>query len=178
MRLSLILAVVAATAASVHAQRPVTFSLAGGLSAPHSDLRGTADLGWHALGGLNVGSIMLPLGIRLEAAYNRFGIKDAAQASLGTGSHNVLSLTGNLTYRLPMTNSPLAPYLIGGLGAYRTTCDADISCGSSTEFGWNVGMGVRLYALGLRPFVEGRFHNSERGTANLHYFPVTLGLTF
>lgn len=160
------------------AQRPVTFSLGGGASAPRSDLQNVSDLGWHALGALNIGSIMLPLGLRIEAAYNRFPTKDVAESSLGAGDQNVLSVTGNLTYRLPMTNSPLSPYLIGGMGAYRTSCSGDSGCGSSTEFGWNLGIGTKLYMLGLRPFIEARFHNSERGIANLHYFPITLGFTF
>lgn len=159
----------------VLAQRPLSLSLAGGVSAPQGDLGNGADIGWHALGAVNVSSMMLPLGLRLEGAYNRFPANDALTGSLGSGHQSVLAITGNLSYRLPMTNSPLSPYLIGGIGAYRTNCSG---CEGSTSFGWNAGLGTKLYLLGFRSFLEARFHSNERGRNSVNYFPVTLGITF
>ncbi|MGQ0539926.1 MAG: hypothetical protein ACT4R6_13350, partial [Gemmatimonadaceae bacterium] len=105
----------------VRAQRPLAISLAGGVSAPQGNLEDGADLGWHVLGALSLSSMMLPLGLRVDAAFNRFSGNDAVPSSLGSDAHHdVASLTGNLTYRLPMTGVPISPYLIGGMGAYRT----------------------------------------------------------
>jgi hypothetical protein len=168
-------AVVLLHGADVLAQRPISLSLAGGLSAPQGDLGNGADLGWHALGAINVSSMMLPLGLRLEGAYNRFQTSDAIATSLGSGHQSVISITGNATYRLPMTNSPLSPYLIAGMGAYRTNCSG---CEGSTSFGWNAGLGTKLYFLGFRSFLEARFHSTERGRSSVNYFPVTFGITF
>lgn len=135
-------------------------------------------MGWHALGTLVFSSPMLPLGIRLDAAYNRFAFSDQS-TSVGEGGHQTVgSATLNLTYRLPMTNSPFSPYLISGLGAYRTQCSIGPSCSSSTAFGWNAGLGTRLYVLGLRSFIEARYHRTERGLSDIHYFPLTFGLIF
>lgn len=160
----------------LRAQRPITFGLAGGLSLPQGDLSNASQLGWHALGTLNLQSPMLPMGLRLDAAYNRFAGDGDVSTSLG--NFDVASLTGNFTYRLPMTNSPISPYVIGGMGAYRTSCSDAPDCGGSIDFGWNVGLGFKMYALGLRSFVEARYHRTERGTSDVHYFPLTLGLIF
>jgi hypothetical protein len=160
------------------AQRPIAIGIAGGLSAPQGDVRDGSDLGWHALGTLSLSSPMLPLGIRLDGAYNRFNSKADAAPSLGDDHLSVLSVTGNLSYRLPMWNSPFSPYLISGMGAYRTSCAEGPSCDGSTEFGWNIGLGTKLYILGLRSFIEARYHRTERGVADVHFIPVTFGIVF
>ena len=116
------------------AQRPLSISLAGGVSLPQGTLGNGSDMGWHGLAGLNVSSLMLPLGMRVDAAFNRFA-SNTTGVSLGSGGHyDVASLSGNLTYRLPMTNSPFSPYLISGMGAYRTSCNlGGASCEGSTR---------------------------------------------
>ena len=157
------------------AQRPLSLSLAGGVSAPQGDLSSAADVGWHALGALNVSSMMLPLGLRLEGAFNRFPTSNAVGTSLGTAHQNVVSVTGNLTYRLPMTNSPFSPYMIAGMGAYHTSCTG---CDGATAFGWNAGLGTKMYLLGFKSFLEARFHSTERGGSSVRYFPLTFGITF
>jgi hypothetical protein len=154
------------------AQRPVSLSLAGGISSPNGDLDRAANVGWHALAAVNVSSLMLPLGLRLDAAYNTF------DATADDGALRVISLTGNLTYRLPMTNSPLSPYVIGGMGAYRTDCEDDVGCDADTAFGWNAGVGTKMYLLGLRSFLEARYQSTTRGNVSVKYFPVTFGITF
>jgi hypothetical protein len=148
-------------------QRPISAGLAGGVSLPQGDLADRADAGWHALGTLALSTLMQPLGLRLDVSYNRFG----------GGDQNVGSATLNATYRLPMTNSPMSPYLVSGLGAYRSDCSATDGCEASTKFGWNVGLGTKLY-VGFRSFLEARYHRTRRGDTSLSYFPLTLGLLF
>jgi hypothetical protein len=161
------------------AQRPVSIGLGGGASLPQGPLSDGANTGWHAIGTLVLSSLMQPLGLRLDAAYNRFAYSDEAQAAAGEdGYEAVSSLTLNGTYRLPMTNSPLSPYLISGLGAYRTECSAGPDCEATTRYGWNVGLGTKLYVLGFRSFLEARYHRTERGESDVNFFPVTFGLMF
>jgi hypothetical protein len=171
-RLAIASIAVIVSAGVLPAQRPISLSLAGGISSPNGDLDRGADMGWHALAAVNVSSLMLPLGLRVDAAYNTFN------ASVDDGLLRVISLTGNLTYRIPMTNSPFSPYVIAGMGAFRTDCDDDSGCGARTAYGWNAGLGTKLYLLGLRSFFEARYHSTSRGDASVTYFPISFGITF
>jgi hypothetical protein len=161
------------------AQRPISIGLAGGVSLPEGDLSDGVTTGWHAIASIGLSSLMQPLGLRLDAAYNRFAYSDETEALVGEdGYETVSSATLNATYRLPMTDSPLSPYLISGLGAYRTECSAGPDCEATTRYGWNVGVGTRLYVLGFRSFLEARDHRTERGESDVNFFPVTFGLMF
>ena len=80
----------ASAAPSLGAQRPIALRVAGGVSAPQGDLSDGADMGWHALGTLVLSSPMLPLGIRLDAAYNRFAFSDQSSTRLGEGGHQTV----------------------------------------------------------------------------------------
>ena len=152
-------------------QRPIFIGLAGGVSLPQDDLSDGVNAGWHALGTIGLSTLMQPLGLRLDVAYNRFEFTDV------DGNQSVGSATLNATYRLPLTNSPMSPYLISGLGAYRTECSLAAGCDASTKFGWNVGLGTKLY-VGFRSFIEARYHRTRRGDASVNYFPLTFGLMF
>ena len=161
------------------AQRPVSLSLAGGAAVPIGGLRDDANLGWHGLAAIALGSFMQPLGLRLDAAYNHFASTDETRAVSGVEALDVSSATLNFTYRLPMTNSPASPYLIAGAGAYRSECDGPAGCGeATTRYGWNAGLGFKFATPGLRTFVEARFHRTERGERKVQFFPVTIGVTF
>ena len=161
----------------LEAQRAISLGVAGGVSEPQGDLRDGVSTGWHALGTLAWSPVMLPLGLRLDVAHNRFAFSDEAQASLGgEGDQSTTSGTLNATYRLPMTDSPMSPYLISGLGAYHTECSLGPGCDGTTRFGWNVGLGVKLYVMGVRSFLEARYHRTDRGGTDVNYVPVTFGV--
>jgi hypothetical protein len=160
-------------AAQANAQRPVTFSIAGGASLPAGRLGDVTSTGWHALASIAVSTLMQPIGLRLDLAHNQFASND-----LGP-DRAVSSGTLNLTYRLPLTNSPLSPYLIAGGGAYMFDCISTANCSSDeTDFGWNAGLGTKFAALGLRGFLEARFHAMNMTAGNVRFVPLTFGLTF
>jgi hypothetical protein len=159
-------------AASAEAQSPWSLSLAGGASLPSGRFADASSVGWHALVSIGLGTLMLPQGLRLDAAHNRFTAKAAGPDQALT------SATLNVTYRLPMTNSAVSPYLITGAGAYRLECTGTIDCGSTTRFGWNAGLGFKLAGVGQLWFVESRFHAVNARAGNVRYVPVTLGLMF
>ena len=69
-------------------------------------------------------SLMQPIGLRLDATHHRFD-SDATGPTTG-----INSLTVNLSYRMPMTDSPLSPYVIAGAGAYRLDCVGEPDCES------------------------------------------------
>jgi opacity protein-like surface antigen len=159
------------------AQRPVSIGIAGGASIPAGDLRDGVEVGWHGLATIAVSTLMQPLGLRIDVAYNRFAYSDNV-AALAEEYQSTGSVTLNITYRLPMTNSPISPYLISGLGAYRSECSLDSGCEPTTRYGWNVGIGTKLFVLGFRSFLEARYHRTEIGDTDVQYFTPTLGLFF
>lgn len=161
----------------VPAQRLVTLGLGGGVSIPQGDLSSGARAGWNALGTLVVSTPMQPLGLRADVAYTQFHVSATTPGGLRTGHQRVGSLTANATYRLPTPGTPISPHLIAGLGAYRTDCSLG-GCEADTHFGWNVGLGTKLYVLGFRSFVEARYHRTHANGSSVNYFPVTVGLMF
>ena len=163
--------------APLMAQRPVSIGIAGGASIPSGELREGVDVGWHALATIAVSTLMQPLGLRIDVAYNRFAFTDAGPAR-SDEYQSTGSATLNFTYRLPMTSSPLSPYLISGAGAYRGDCSLESGCEPTTRYGWNVGLGTKLFVLGFRSFLEARYHRTEIGDTNVQYFTPTFGILF
>lgn len=164
--------IVVAVGSAADAQSPWHLSLAGGASLPTGRFNDAASAGWHALASIGLSTLMQPIGLRLDVAHNRFTAK-----SVGP-DQAVTSGTLNASYRLPMTNSPTSPYLITGAGAYRFECFGNVSCRSTTRFGWNAGLGFKIAALAQLWFVESRFHAVNARTGNVRYVPVTFGITF
>jgi opacity protein-like surface antigen len=162
---------VAFAAQAAGAQSPWTFSIGGGANFPTEGFRNTTSAGWHVLGSVGLGSVMEPLGLRLDLAYT--GI-----SGVGPAPSDVSLGTLNGTYRLPMTDSPLSPYLIAGVGGYRAECGAGVSCATSTNFGWNVGVGTNVAVIGADWFVETRLHSSRSDRGSLRLLLLTLGYTF
>ncbi len=175
--IAVLLSAMSSWAAPSHAQRPITIGLAGGASMPNGPFGSSVNTGWHALATVVAGLPMLPLGLRADAAYNQFGFEGGSGSGLAGARQSVTSATLNLTYRLPMTNSPLSPYIITGLGGYHAACGG-ATCTSSTRFGWNAGLGTKVMVLGLRTFVEGRYHSADRPDGDETYFPITFGVMF
>jgi hypothetical protein len=171
-RFGLVAGICLATATSLGAQRALTLSLAGGGSIPVGNFADGASAGWHALASIGLSTLMQPIGLRLDVAHNRF-TAEAVGPDVA-----VTSGTLNASYRLPMVNSPLSPYLIGGAGAYRFECFGDIDCGTDTRFGWNAGLGTKWAALRMKGFLESRFHAANSESGNVRFVPLTLGLTF
>ena len=172
MKSRLLVGLLVAFASSAAAQRPLTLSLGGGATFPLGRFADGASIGWHALASLGLSTHMQPIGLRLDAQHNRLTAKAAGP------DQAITSATLNLSYRLPMTNSPLSPYIIAGGGAYRFECFGDTDCGSSSDIGWNAGLGTKFAAFRLKGFVEARWNavNSEGG--NVRFVPLTFALTF
>jgi hypothetical protein len=126
-----------------------------------------------------LGSPMQPLGLRLDVAYSRFEFNDEVETALGgAGRLTTGSATLNITYRLPKATWPVSPYLIWGLGAYRTDCSLGPGCESTVRYGWNFGLGAKLFFLGFTNFIEVRWHRTTRQGGDVRYFPLTFGIMF
>ena len=164
---------------SARGQSPIALGLAGGVALPLSSFSDDVIPGWRALGTLAVGVPLIPIGLRVDAAFDRFGVDRALVGSTKSpsGSRRIASLTANATYRL-LPLPIVSPYLIGGGGSYHVSCGGDIKCESSTFFGWNGGVGLRFGALGVHAFAEARYHHVSVSGGSVQYVPVTVGLMF
>ncbi|MEP6999954.1 MAG: hypothetical protein ABI969_05720 [bacterium] len=172
----LVIAITAALAAVPTAARAqVSFLVAGGLNAPVGRLGDITDLGYNVTAGLNFGAPVVPIGVRLEGAYNGLGYKG------GGGDIRIISGTANAVFNLGTTRE--APYLIGGVGAYnRSSGSSAVGYGGGkTAIGLNGGAGLRFPLNRFTTFFEARYHvmlgNAADGT-NYQFIPITFGIAF
>ncbi|MEO8561706.1 MAG: outer membrane beta-barrel protein [bacterium] len=168
-----------APASAAHAQRPFTFGFGGGAAMPLGSSGDQLVLGWNALGTMNIQAPVLPVGVRLDVAYNEFNFERALLGSANPpGSQRITSFSVNPTLRLPTTGQSASPYAIGGVGSYNVGCTDSGACKSSSKIGWNVGVGASFQTFGLKAFAEARYHRVQPGSVSLQYVPFTLGLLF
>jgi opacity protein-like surface antigen len=158
------------------ATKPVEFGIAAGASIPMSDLSDATNTGFNVTGILGFHPQMIPLGVRIDVAYNRFGIKSNG-AGL-TGDFHFTSVTGNLEYSIP--SESVSPYLIGGAGLYNQGANINGGTGSSNKFGWNLGGGIKLPLSGFDTFLEARYNQIQESSGNpsLKFIPITFGVLF
>ena len=182
-----------AAAQDVAATRAFTFGARGGISMPLGELAKEGEDGGNASTGFNVGGFVgftpaaLPVGLRLEVGYDRFGI-DAGDLPPGAefeGDWSILSGTVNAILAVP-TQGGVRPYVIGGVGAYNVKASFEASeDGESIEFsddqtkvGLNGGAGLRFALGALSTFVEARYHMVFVEGERVSFLPISFGVEF
>lgn len=186
----------------------VAFGVLGGATFPVGDYGKAAATGFNVGAFADFGRRLGPLGIRADVLYHGFGDSDPIRtAGPGTtidfsNKYSMVSGTLNGVYGIPLEDSPIRPYLTGGVGAYyikdapkcltaSTTCTQVPQATSTTKFGLNGGAGVEFGLGGAAAFLEARFHQVFQGTpeldcigtancnrAALQMVPVHLGVRF
>jgi hypothetical protein len=175
-------AVVAAPNGYAHGQgyNPFQIGASGGVAFPTGDLGTSTNTGYNVAVAVGYKPQLMPIAVRLEAAYNQFGFTN------GGGSINIPAFTGNLEYDLPLGMS-FTPYAIGGVGLYRPS--GSFAGGGTTQaendFGWNIGGGIKIpLSSSFETFIEARYNSVtvSGGTANgggtATFIPVTVGVMF
>lgn len=151
--------------------KPFQLGIAGGATKPMSDLSQSNDLGYNGTVAMAINLPILPVGLRVDGAYNEFGQK------AGGPKLHVISATGNVVWRLPSIG--VSPYLIGGAGLYIPTVEATgIASASANHFGWNAGAGVSLPLTVFKAFVEARYNRISANGSSMEYVPLTFGIMF
>ena len=166
----------ALAANSAEAQKPISFGIGLGATMAQGDFGDAVDMGYHALGTLAWAAPALPVGVRFDASYNRLGFKD----DVADGeTFNILGITANATWGIPMAASPVSPYLIGGLGWYQGSTSIEGS-ESDSKIGFNVGGGVKFNLSGFGTFIEARYHmiGGDEGEVDTNFIPITFGIMF
>jgi opacity protein-like surface antigen len=167
---------VAATASSARAQLPgFQIGASGGVAFPVSDLGNTTNTGYNIAVAVGLKPYASPIGLRLEAAYNEFGLQN------GGGNVNIPAFTANATLALPAAG--FTPYVIGGAGLYRPSANLTGlgSTSAENDFGFNIGGGVKIpLSSSFETFVEARYNrvNNVGGPngGSASFVPVTVGI--
>ncbi|MDB4916625.1 MAG: hypothetical protein JWM95_4269 [Gemmatimonadetes bacterium] len=160
------------------AESQVGFGVAAGLSAPIGNFGDAVESGYHLTGIVNLAIPLAPVGFRFEGSYNSFNYQSSLSSAASGASSRILSGTANVVFSTP---GLLGPYLIGGIGAYNTSAQCSSCNSSSTNLGFNGGVGMKLGLAGFSAFAEARLHRvsgSGAGSGSLMYVPVSVGLTF
>ncbi len=139
----------------------------GGLSSPIGDFGDAADAGWHGMVGLQLGFPTLPIAVRADGAYHSFGeASPVAKQSM---------LAGALSAVFNLPGVGINPYLLGGLGMYRTSIDIS-GVDAVSDPGFHLAFGVNLGALGFGGFGEVRFVNVNGDVADARFVTATVGI--
>jgi hypothetical protein len=165
MRRLIPLALFAIFVAPVAADAQVRLMAGGGLSTPIGDFGDAAQAGWHLTGGMQLAVPAIPIALRGDGAYHSFG-----QAS-SLPSVDMLGGTLSLVFNLPGVG--LVPYLLGGVGAYRTTVEG---LDAQSDNGFHAAFGVNIGAIGFGGFGEVRFVNVNQSVGDARFVTATLGL--
>jgi hypothetical protein len=160
--------------AQVSMAKPVQIGFAAGAALPTSNLSDVANTGFNGTITLGLNPAMIPLGVRIDGAYNHFGVKSA----FGGGDVHSTSVTGNLVYRIP--GATISPYAIGGAGWYHAALGSRIGFvnGSDNHFGWNIGGGISMPLSGFDTFIEARYNQIQADGGSAKFIPITFGIMF
>jgi opacity protein-like surface antigen len=182
--------VMTAGAAQAQVLRPFSVGVAGGVSLPTGDLGTLTNTGFNLAASLSYKPVAIPFGIRVEGAWDQWGIDEDAfggDADGVDGHVRSLSLTGNAVVDIP-NSTPVKPYLIGGLGWYHINTSASGDAGDETvtvtsdaenKLGFNVGGGIRMPLGTLDTYIEARYHFvTGLDDGNFRFVPITFGIRF
>ncbi len=154
------------------------FNLGGGLSMPRGALDDLYGNGWNVTGSVGWHPTESAFGVRFDATYDRLnGESFPAGSANELADASILAGLGEVTLRIPRALG-LNPYIVGGGGVYRFSDYGGAGSESSTEFGWNVGGGLRFGWGFTSLFVESRYMSVGTPGERATYVPIILGITF
>lgn len=160
----------APTAGAQFSSNPFQIGAAAGVAFPTGDLGNIANTGWNVTLAVGYKPTLTPIGVRVEAAYNQFGLEAF------DGNVNIPAFTGNLVYAMPGVS--FSPYVIGGAGLYRR--NVDLAGGGSTgdnHFGFNIGGGIKIpLSSSFETFAEARYNRVSVDQGDLSFIPITIGI--
>jgi opacity protein-like surface antigen len=173
---TLVVAGIATAAPSARAQslsNPFQIGAAAGIAFPTGDLGTGTNTGYNVTLAVGYNPAGSPVGLRLEAAYNEFGIQGG-----GGGTINIPAFTANAVFALPAAG--FTPYVIGGAGVYHTSASNTFgTTASENDFGFNIGGGVKLpLSTSFETFVEARYNRVTVNGGTISFIPVTVGVMF
>ena len=190
------LVAVVAVAAPASAQKAgIGFGGSIGATVPNGDFGDGVKTGLVANGFVGLGTGRF--GLRGELFWSRSDLDNAVIRRVGqavlpssgigdvTGNVDLIGASANLV--LPLTQSAIRPYLIGGVGVYNRRVSQDVG-GTIDEFrdlrdeqtnvGYNGGLGLAFGGIGPSFFIEARYHSVGTTPEKTRFVPVVVGFTF
>ena len=166
----------AAAPTQARAQIAVSAGVGGGFTVVTGDARRVWDAGgFHVQGMVAFGRATSAFGFRADVMYQRF------TSSLSGEAGRTSDLAGVVSVAYSPTSYHVKPYVLGGLGVYRSTDNFDapeVHEEPITRLGANVGLGARLSFVRFGTFVEARFHRIFGNNRDIDFVPVTVGVMF
>lgn len=168
----------------------VTFAVFGGAALPMGNFGDAYKTGFRLGAGAGFQPAMLPIGVRLDVAYDRLTGKTVDVPGFGSFSVDDASLwSGSLN---PMWSFPvdptasIRPYILGNLGIYHFSSYGggssdqygNSSSASATKFGLGGGGGIDFALAGMGAFVEAKFLSIFTSGSHANYIPVVFGVRF
>jgi len=170
------------------AQGRVRAGAGAGIAMPSGVLQDQANPGWRALATLDVWLPEMPASLRVDAAYDRLGLRQSPNGSAepATGARTITSASLSLSVGSSDSLSRVSPYMLAGVtmnqigcvGASVGTAAGRLECAATSQMGWNAGIGTRFILFGRRGFADARLHCVSRWVEDLCYIPVSVGLLF
>jgi hypothetical protein len=181
---------------------PVSFGFGGGLTSPMGAVGNLHGTGWHVEGMVGWLPPTQPVGFRGDISYGSIDGRAIAvgRTRISADDLTLFSITGDVVWYFqhqPATATGNAapsrwtPYLLGGVGFYRTTgsrtgtspTTSDRLDEGASDAGINLGAGLLYRLSGFSFFGEVRWHNVFNGTLNdeghqtsAQYVPFTVGI--
>lgn len=167
------------SSAVAQAAMPIGFGAVIGASMPLGSWGDYYKTGWHAGGLVTLSPASIPFGLRVDGVYHSMGGKEEFDED---ATWSVFNVNLNGVWNIPMTGSPIQPYIIGGVGIYswkESFHEGGIEYESDREndLGLNAGGGIRFMLSGFNAFVEARWHHIMVEDDAAHMIPISFGIT-
>ena len=190
-----LMALVTATSPLVAQKTGIGFGASIGANLPNGEFADGAKTGLVANGFVGVGTGRF--GLRGELFWSRSDLDNPFIRKVGNDvlpSEGLGTVTGNVNlvgaaanFVLPLMQSVVRPYLIGGVGVYNRRVSQDVG-GTIDEFqnlrdeqtdvGYNGGIGLSIGGLGPSFFLEARYVSVATTPDRTKFIPVVLGFSF
>lgn len=167
-----LLLALAAPAANAQMSQP-RFGATAGVALPLGDFGDVAGLGFHIGGHLSL-PMAAQAALRFDVDYGRY----AGEDNSGIENAQLLGGMANLVYRM-QTQSELKPYVLGGLGYYKTTFENVLGgSGDESAIAFNVGIGYDFRMGNSNLFTELRYLSIQTDGNSVNTLPIVIGLRF
>jgi len=190
-----LMALVTATSPLAAQKTGIGFGASIGANLPNGEFADGAKTGLVANGFVGVGTGRF--GLRGELFWSRSDLDNPFIRKVGNDvlpSEGLGTVTGNVNlvgaaanFVLPLMQSVVRPYLIGGVGVYNRRVSQDVG-GTIDEFqnlrdeqtdvGYNGGIGLSIGGLGPSFFLEARYVSVATTPDRTKFIPVVLGFSF
>jgi hypothetical protein len=190
-----LMALVTATSPLAAQKTGIGFGASIGANLPNGEFADGAKTGLVANGFVGVGTGRF--GLRGELFWSRSDLDNPFIRKVGNDvlpSEGVGTVTGDVNlvggvanFVLPLMQSVVRPYLIGGVGVYNRRVSQDVG-GTIDEFqnlrdeqtnvGYNGGIGLSIGGLGPSFFLEARYVSVATTPDRTKFIPVVLGFSF